>query len=68
MNSLSEFLSTLSGFIWGPIMLWLLVGTGVFLTIGLGFMPLRRIGYGFALLWQGRTKTTNAGDISRGST
>jgi AGCS family alanine or glycine:cation symporter len=45
-------------------MLWLLVGTGVFLTIGLGFMPLRRIGYGFALLWQGRTKTTAAGDIS----
>ncbi len=64
METFSEFLSKLSSFIWGPVTLWLLVGTGLFLTLGLRFMPLRKLGHGFTLLWRGRAKTAETGDIS----
>lgn len=64
MEQITQFLNQLSGIIWGPVMLWLLVGTGVFLTVGLRFMPLRKLGYGFRMLWRGRAKTTEEGDIT----
>jgi AGCS family alanine or glycine:cation symporter len=64
MDTYSQLLSQLSGIVWGPAMLILLVGTGVFLTIGMRLMPLRTIGYGFGLLWQGRKKTDEEGDIT----
>lgn len=38
-------LSAVNHFVWGPIMLALLVGTGVFLTIRLKFLPWRNLGY-----------------------
>ncbi|MGD2082326.1 MAG: sodium:alanine symporter family protein [Chromatiales bacterium] len=44
-------------------MLILILGTGVFLTIGLRAMPWRRIPYGFRMLWQGR-RASGEGDIS----
>jgi AGCS family alanine or glycine:cation symporter len=44
-------------------MLLLILGTGVFLTLGLKLMPLRKLGYGFRMLWQGR-KGTGEGEIS----
>ena len=34
-----------NGFVWGPIMLALLVGTGVFLTFRTGWVQVRRFGY-----------------------
>jgi AGCS family alanine or glycine:cation symporter len=64
MDAYTHFLNTLSGIIWGPVMLWLLVGTGCFLTIGLAFMPLRKLGYAFRILWQGRKSTEEEGDIT----
>lgn len=64
MDTYSQFLSQISGIVWGPAMLILLVGTGVFLTIGTAFIPLRKIGYAFRLLWQGRKKTEEKGDIT----
>lgn len=64
MESYTNLLSQLSGIIWGPVMLVLLVGTGVYLTLGLRFMPLRRLGYGLRLLWQGRKPGPGTGDIS----
>lgn len=36
-------------------MLVLILGTGFYLMLGLGLMPLRRLGYGFRMLWEGRT-------------
>ncbi|WP_298053937.1 sodium:alanine symporter family protein [uncultured Paenalcaligenes sp.] len=48
---------------WGPWMLMLLAGTGLFLTIGLRFIPQRKLFYGFKMLWQGRS-STEKGDIS----
>ena len=57
MSVLTEILNAASGFIWGPIMLVLLLGTGVFLTIGLKAMPWRHLIAGFQLLWSGRRST-----------
>ncbi|WP_018717893.1 alanine/glycine:cation symporter family protein [Arhodomonas aquaeolei] len=54
METLSEMLGSVSDFVWGPVMLILLLGTGLYLTIGLRAMPIRRIGYGFRQLMSGR--------------
>ena len=43
--SISEILKTINNFVWGPILLTLLVGTGVFLTIRLKFLPWRNLGF-----------------------
>ncbi|GAB6042623.1 alanine/glycine:cation symporter family protein [Endothiovibrio diazotrophicus] len=59
-----DLLNAISGFVWGPVMLTLLVGTGLFLTVGLRLMPIRRLGYGFRMLWKGRHAEAEAGDIS----
>lgn len=43
--SFSDIIKQVNDFVWGPIMLVLLVGTGVFLTIRLKFLPWRNLGY-----------------------
>ncbi len=53
--SLIDILNRINDFVWGPALLVLIGGTGIYLMIGLRFEPLRRIGYGFRLLWKGRT-------------
>jgi len=46
-------------------MLVLILGTGLFLMFMLKFMPLARIGTGFALMWRGRAKGDDeTGEIS----
>ena len=63
MDSINSILSTASSWAWGPVMLVLLLGTGIYLTIRLKFLPLRHLFYAFKLLWQGR-HATGKGDIS----
>ena len=63
METLNEFVSWLNGIVWGPVMLVLILGTGLFLSVGLRFMPLRHLGYGFRQLWVGR-KPEGEGDIT----
>ncbi|PCJ90791.1 MAG: sodium:alanine symporter family protein [Porticoccaceae bacterium] len=58
-----NIVGTINGVVWGPVMLALILGTGLYLCIGLKGMPLRKIGYGFRLLLQGR-KGSGDGDIS----
>ena len=48
------WLDKVDAFVWGPAMLVLLLGTGLYLTLAMGFMPIRRVGSGFRLLWRGR--------------
>jgi AGCS family alanine or glycine:cation symporter len=55
MEAFSSFVGTVDSFIWGPVMLVLLLGTGFYLTLGLRGMTFARIGYAFGLLWKGRT-------------
>ncbi|MBT8118167.1 MAG: sodium:alanine symporter family protein [Gammaproteobacteria bacterium] len=63
MQLLTDLITTLNGIVWGPLMLILILGTGLYLMYGLSLMPLRRIGYSFKLLWQGR-KAKGEGDIA----
>lgn len=63
MEALSAFLDQLSSFIWGPIMLTLLLGVGVYLSIGLRFMPWRKIRHSFRLLFSGEADREQ-GEIS----
>jgi len=63
MNLITDFISDLNSLVWGPAMLVLILGTGLFLMVGLRLMPIRRLGYGFRMLWQGR-KGEGEGDIS----
>ncbi len=60
-----ELMTRIEAFVWGPVMLTLLLGTGIYLTIGLKFMPIRRIGTGFRLSFSGiRAKKGDKGDIT----
>lgn len=45
-------------------MLILIVGVGAFLTIGLAFMPIRKMAYGFRMLYRGRDGAEGEGEIS----
>ncbi len=59
---MSHFISTINGIVWGPVMLVLILGTGVFLMIGLRFMPLLNLSQAFQLLWKGK-KSEQQGEI-----
>ncbi len=52
----------LNGIVWGPPMLVLILGTGLFLMLGLHLMPLLKLGYGIKMLVRGRNDKTQVGD------
>lgn len=66
MEQFGKILSTIDDFVWGPYMLVLLVGTGIFLTFRLKFRPWRNLGYAIksTLSKEARTKGKGTGDIS----
>jgi AGCS family alanine or glycine:cation symporter len=51
---ISAWLDAIDSFVWGPAMLVLLLGTGLYLTLAMGLMPIRRIPTAFRLLARGR--------------
>jgi len=62
---LVDFIKQLNGLVWGPLMLVLILGTGLVLMIGLKGLPIAKLGYGFKMLWRGRdSKSKEEGDIS----
>jgi AGCS family alanine or glycine:cation symporter len=58
-----ELLTTINNWAWGPPMLVLLLGTGLYLTLGLRFMSILKIPLGLRLMMPGR-KAQGVGDIS----
>ena len=62
-QTVSDVIGSINSIVWGAPMLIIIVGVGIFLTIGLSLLPLRKIGRGFVLMWQGRT-SKGSGDIS----
>ena len=58
----SALLKVVNDFVWGPVMLACLVGTGIFLTIRLKFLPWRNLWYAIKMVLSKRDK--HAGDIS----
>ena len=62
MDALLGIIGTISGFVWGPYMLILLVGTGIYLTFGLKWKTVTKLGYAMKLLMQGRKKAEQKGE------
>lgn len=63
MSVFEQSIDAINGLVWGPIMLTLLLGTGIFLTIGLRGMTITRIPYAFKQLFNGR-KGSGEGEIT----
>lgn len=65
-KALLDFSETLGGYVWGPyVLLPLLVGTGLYLTLGLKFMPWFKMGAAFRYMWHGRKiNTEHSGELS----
>ena len=67
MEALGKILESVDNFVWGPVMLILLVGTGIFLTIRTRFLPWRNLPYAIkgTLSKKARQKSSGGeGDIS----
>ena len=60
---MSELITAINELAWGPPMLVLLLGTGLYLSLGLRFMTVRKIPVALRLLLQGRAGK-GEGDIS----
>ena len=66
MERFAEIVSKVDDFVWGPVMLVLLVGTGIFLTFRTRFLTWRNLGYALksTLSKEARTKSRGEGDVS----
>ena len=66
MEKLNEIIASIDNFVWGPVMLVLLVGTGIFLTFRTRFLTWRNLGYALksTLSKEARTKSRGEGDVS----
>ena len=56
-----ELLKSIDAFAWGPPLLILLVGTGIYLTARLGLLQVLRLSKAFQLIF---TKDKGHGDVS----
>lgn len=54
MDVLTAWIKAINSVVWGPVMLMLILGVGLFLMLGLKGMPIRKLGAGFSLMWRGR--------------
>lgn len=66
MKELSNVISAIDDFVWGPVMLVLLVGTGIYLTFRMRFLTWRNLGYALkrTLSKEARTKSRGEGVVS----
>ena len=66
MEKLNDVITAIDDFVWGSVMLILLVGTGIFLTIRTRFLTWRNLGYALksTLSKEARTKSRGEGDVS----
>lgn len=64
--NLADMIKAIDDFVWGPVMLVLLVGTGIFLTVRTKFLPWRNLGYALksTLSKEARTTSRGEGDVS----
>ena len=66
METLNSVVSAIDSFVWGPVMIVLLIGTGIFLTVKLKFRTWRNLGYALhsVLSKEARTTKRGTGDVS----
>ncbi len=63
MEFLEHFISLVSGYL-SPVLVVGLLGTGIFLTLRLGFVQVRRLGHGFAVTTGKYDDPDEPGDVS----
>jgi AGCS family alanine or glycine:cation symporter len=63
MEAFESFISSINALVWGPPMLVMILGVGLFLSIGLKLMPVLKLRAGFQLMWKGRTGAESEGEI-----
>ncbi len=63
MDLITEWLGALNGVVWGVPMLVGILGVGLYMQIRLGFLPIRKLGTRFRLLFQ-RNESRGEGQIS----
>ncbi|MCK5880922.1 MAG: sodium:alanine symporter family protein, partial [Sinobacterium sp.] len=61
---MTSIITSINSVVWGPIMLILILGTGLYLSIGLKGMTITQVVTAFKLLWSGRKSSSNEGEIS----
>ncbi|MEG9883941.1 MAG: sodium:alanine symporter family protein [Hyphomicrobiales bacterium] len=64
MNGVTESVNFIDGVVWGPVMMVLLVGVGLYLQFGLKAVPIRKLGRGLALLGKPQPAKRADGEIS----
>jgi AGCS family alanine or glycine:cation symporter len=65
MQTFGAWMNSLNSLVWGPAMLVLILGTGLYLQMRLGWMPIRRIGSGLRMVWRSREGDgEHHGDVS----
>ena len=65
MEKLNEFLGQVSSFLWGIPLLILIVGTGIYLTIRVGFLQIRLLPVALKLVFSKNHDKSAEGDISQ---
>ncbi|MFL1467042.1 alanine/glycine:cation symporter family protein [Marinobacter sp. DUT-3] len=63
MEAIENFVGAVNGLVWGPPMLVMILGVGLFLSLGLKLMPVLKLGAGFRLMWKGRSGEESDGEI-----
>lgn len=62
MESILPVLNAIDSFMWGPPLITLLVGTGIFLTVRLGLLQVVRLPLALKLIFKAKNK--GEGDVS----
>lgn len=63
MELITSAVEELNGIVWGVPMLVLILGVGLYLTLGLKLLTIFKIPFGFSMLWRGRI-AAGPGEIS----
>lgn len=65
MDAAADVVRWLDEAVWGPVMIALMLGTGIFLTVRLRFLPWRNLGYALRIsLSRASRQKSGSGDIS----
>jgi alanine or glycine:cation symporter, AGCS family len=64
VEQLTQLLGQINSFVWGPPLLILLVGTGIYLTVGLGLLQVTRLPLALKYVFTRQRKEGLKGDVS----
>jgi len=64
LEALARLIDTVNGFLWGYFLMFLIVGTGIFLTIRMRFVQIRFFGHAWSLISGRWAKHDDKGEIT----